>query len=204
MSRTARALIWTGVALAVLGPLAVAATSPLLQWRSPVYIAAGLTGVLGLAVIFLQPLLAAGYLPSLSALRGRRVHRWTGAALVALVAAHVAGLWLTSPPDVVDALLFRSPTPFSAWGVLAMWAILAAGLLALLRPRLRHRTWRRAHLALAGMIVATTIPHALLIEGTMGTVSKWALCLAVLAVTLRAFTDLRAWALFRPRRQQRG
>ncbi len=194
-----RALIWAAVAALLLWPLAVAATSPLLQWRSPVYIAAGLAGVLGLAVIFLQPMLAGGKLPGLPALRGRRVHRWTGAALVVLVVAHVAGLWLTSPPDVVDALLFRSPTPFSLWGVLSMWAIFATGVLALVKPRLAHRNWRRAHVALTSVVVGTTIAHALLIQGTMGTVSKWVLSVAVVAVTLRVFTDLRVGRLFRVR-----
>ena len=29
------------------------------------------------------------------------------------VVIHVAGLWITSPPDMIDALLFTSPTPFS-------------------------------------------------------------------------------------------
>ncbi|MCM2562537.1 ferric reductase-like transmembrane domain-containing protein [Lutimaribacter sp. EGI FJ00015] len=195
-----RALVWAGVAVALVLPLAVAATSPLLQWRSPVYIAAGFAGVLGLAVIFMQPLLAAGALPGLPAWRGRRVHQWTGAALVALVVAHVVGLWVTSPPDVVDALLLRSPTPFSPWGVLSMWAIFAAGVLALLRNRLRPRGWRRAHVVLTSVIVASTVTHALLIEGTMGAVSKWALCIAVVAVTLKAFSDLRVWRLMKPRR----
>ena len=48
------------------------------------------------------------------------------------VIVHVAGLWLTSPPDVIDVLLFRSPTPFSAWGAIAMWAVFAAALWAAL------------------------------------------------------------------------
>ena len=110
--------------------------------------------------------------------RGRRVHRFVGGILVAAVVIHVAGLWITSPPDVVDALVFASPTPFSAWGVIAMWAVFAAALLAALRRRLRlrPRMWRFAHTALAAVVVVGSIVHALLIEGTMETVSKAVLC----------------------------
>ena len=123
-----------GAAVAI--PIGVAATSPLLAWRDPVYIAACLAGVVAMALVLVQPLLAGGYLPGLTLSRGRRVHRWVGLLLVAAVVVHVAGLWLTSPPDVIDALLFTSPTPFSAWGVVAMWAVFAAALLAAARRRL--------------------------------------------------------------------
>ena len=107
-------VIWAAVLAALVVPVAVAAVSPLLEWRGPVYIAASFAGVIAMSLLLLQPLLAGGYLPGLPPIRGRRVHAWVGVALVLAVAIHVAGLWLTSPPDVVDALLFRSPTPFSA------------------------------------------------------------------------------------------
>ena len=83
-----------------------------------------------MALLLVQPLLVAGYLPGLPRSRGRRMHRWVGGGLIAAVVIHVAALWLTSPPDVIDALLFVSPTPFSAWGVIAMWAVFAAAALA--------------------------------------------------------------------------
>lgn len=178
-------LIWTLVALAVTVPIAAAANSQLLAFRDPIYIAGSFAGLLALILIFLQPLLAAGYLPGLPANRGRPLHRWVGGGLVLAVVIHVAGLWITSPPDVVDALLFASPTPFSAWGVIAMWAIFGAAMLAAFRKRfkLRFRVWRRAHTGLAVVTVIGSVVHALLIEGTMETMSKVALCfLAVLAV----------------------
>ncbi|MEM1307243.1 MAG: ferric reductase, partial [Pseudomonadota bacterium] len=110
--RPIRALvIWGALAVAVLVPLALSAASPLLQWRSPVYIAAGLAGVVALGLLLVQPVLMSMSVPGLSALQARHVHRWVGALLVAAVVVHVAGLWVASPPDVVDALLFRSPTP---------------------------------------------------------------------------------------------
>ena len=142
-----RSLIWAALALAIAVPIAAAVASPLLAWRDPVYIAAGFAGIIAMAVLLMQPLLAAGFLPGLAAPRGRRVHRWTGTALVGAVIFHVAGLWITSPPDVIDVLLFRSPTPFAVWGVIAMWAVFAAASLAAMRRNLRYRTWARAHSA---------------------------------------------------------
>jgi predicted ferric reductase len=187
------ALAWTCLAVALAVPIVLAATSPLLAWRDPVYIAAGLAGVVGMALMLIQPLLAGGYLPGLPGPRGRRVHRVTGAALVAAVIVHVAALWITSPPDVIDALLFVSPTPFAIWGVIAMWAVLASALLAALRRRLRLRpqTWRRVHSALAAVIVAGTVAHALLIEGTMEPVSKAILGVLIVAATLWVIRGLR-------------
>lgn len=137
-----------------------------------------------------------GYLPGLPARRGRLVHRVIGALLFAGVVIHVATLWITSPPDVVDALLFRSPTPFSAWGVIAMWAIFASAFLAAFRQRLglRPRLWRLTHTALAVMVVVGSVIHALLVEGTMETVSKAALCVLVLAATGKVVVDLRGWS----------
>lgn len=195
-------MIWAALAAALAVPVAVAAASPLLAWRDPVYIAAGFSGVIAMSLLLLQPLLAGGYLPGMPARRGRRLHAWVGIGLVAAVVVHVLALWLTSPPDVVDALLFRSPTPFSAWGVVAMWAVFAAALLAMLRTRLRPRpmVWRRYHTSLAMVVVLGSVVHAMLIEGTMGIVSKTALCVLVLAAAVKVTADLRSWAVLTRRR----
>jgi len=195
-TRARVALNWVALAGAIAVPMIAAATSPLLAWRGPVYIVAGFAGVIALALLLVQPLLIGGYVPGLSGYRGRRLHRWTGGLLVAAVVIHVGGLWITSPPDVIDALLFASPTPFSNWGVIAMWAIFAVALLAALRRRLRlrPRTWRVGHTSLAVIIVVASVVHGLLIEGTMETLSKVALCALVLAATLKAMVDLRVWA----------
>ena len=187
-------LIWVALVLAVCVPIAAAAASPLLAWRGPIYILAGFAGIVGLGILLFQPLLIGGYLPALSARLGRRAHRWIGGALVAAVVIHVAGLWITSPPDMIDALLLTSPTPFSPFGVIAMWLIFAVALLAALRNRLglRLRTWRIAHLLLAIVIVVGSVVHGILIEGTMETISKAALCALVLAAALIVLTGL--WA----------
>jgi len=191
------AILWGGLAAAVVVPIAVAATSPLLAWRDPVYIAACFAGVAAMGLVLVQPLLAGGYLPGLPGRRGRRAHRWVGAALVGAMIVHVGGLWLTSPPDVIDVLLFASPTPFSVWGVVAMWALFAAALLAALRRplRLRPKIWRLGHTALVVTVVVGGAVHAMLVEGTMGMVSKAALCALALAATAKAAFDLRAWTL---------
>jgi predicted ferric reductase len=190
-------LIWVALAAAVCVPLAAAAASPLLAWRGPVYILAGFAGIIGLGVMLFQPVLIGGYLPGLSGYRSRRTHYWVGGALVLAVVVHVGGLWITSPPDMIDALTFSSPTPFSPFGVIAMWAIFAVAVLAALRRRLglRPRTWRIAHTLLAIVIVIGTVLHAMLIEGTMETLSKAALCALVLAATIKVMADLRVWRI---------
>ncbi|MEM7709923.1 MAG: ferric reductase-like transmembrane domain-containing protein, partial [Pseudomonadota bacterium] len=171
----------------------VAAASPLQAFRDAPYIVASLSGIAALAVLFLQPLLAAGYLPGLTPPLERRLHRWLGTSLVVAVALHVGGLYLTSPPDALDALLLVSPTPFSVYGVTAMWAIVLTALLVILRRRLplAPGTWRIVHNALAVVVVVGTVVHALMIEGTMGAVSKWTLCLAALGTTAVAVVHLR-------------
>lgn len=197
MRRAYPILIWGAVAAAIAIPIAAAAASPLLAWREPVYIAAGFAGVVAMSLLLVQPLLIGGYLPGPSARTARRAHRWTGSMLVAAVVIHVAALWITSPPDVVDALLFRSPTPFSVWGVIAMWAVFAAAFMAALRRHLRlpARIWRLCHTSFVAVTVVGSVVHAMLIEGTMETVSKAALCALVLAAMAKVMIDLRVWSI---------
>ena len=186
-------LIWAVLAAAIAVPVALAATSDLLEWRGPVYIVAGFAGIIALGLMLVQPLLIGGYLPGLPAHRGRRAHHWIGGALVVAVVIHVEGLWITSPPDMIDALLFVSPTPFSPFGVIAMWAIFAVALLAALRRRLGLRTWRIAHMSLAVVIVAGSVVHGMLVEGTMETMSKAALCALVVGAAIKVMVDQRVW-----------
>lgn len=189
-------LIWGLVVIAMAVPMAASVASPQLAWRDPIYIAAGFAGVVALALLLVQPLLISGYMPGLSARRGRRIHPWIGGVLLLAIVIHVGGLWITSPPDVIDALLFVSPTLFSPFGVTAMWAILATAFLAAFRRRLRlrPRTWRVIHTCLAVVIVLGSVIHCLLIEGTMETLSKAVLCALVLAATVKVMFDLRVWA----------
>src|SRR4029079_12705719 len=98
-------LIWAALAAAIGVPLAAAATSPLLEWRGPVYIVAGFAGIIALGLVLVQPLLIGGYLPGLSVYRVRRALYGMGGVLVAAVVVHVGGFWIPSPPDMIDALL---------------------------------------------------------------------------------------------------
>ena len=186
-------LIWAALAVAIGVPIALAATSPQLEWRGPVYILAGFAGIVALSLLLVQPGLIGGYLSGLSAYRARRTHHWIGGALVVAVVVHVAGLWITSPPDMIDALTFTSPTPFSPFGVIAMWAIFAVAVLAAIRRRLGLRTWRIAHMSLAVVIVVGSTAHAMLIEGTMETMSKAVLCAFVLVAAIKVMADRRVW-----------
>jgi predicted ferric reductase len=192
MSQVYKALIWVALAIAILLPVFAAGTSPLLEWRRPIYIAAGFSGIIALALLLVQPLLIGGYLPGLSSRRSRQIHQMTGALLVTLVAMHVAGLWITSPPDVLDALFFAAPTRFSIWGVIAMWAILATALLGVLRRKFNIKpvTWRIVHTSLASTTVICTVLHAVPIEGTMEIISKIALCALVVIATMKVVTDV--------------
>ncbi len=197
MQRVRAGLIWVALGVALTVPVAIAATSPLLEWREPAYIAAGFAGIVGLGLLLIQPLLAGYDLPGLSIAGSRTVHRWLGSTLVAVVVVHIIGLWITSPPDVIDALLFASPTPFSMWGVIAMWAVFLSAGLALSRRRLSlgPRVWRSVHGLLGAVIVIGTVVHAVLIDGTMGTVSKVLLCAAVIVVTAKVLFEKRIWKL---------
>lgn len=187
-------LTWTAL-LAVVGvSLFAAATSPLLAWREPVYIAAGLAGVAALSLLLFQPLLAGGFLPGLPALLRWQLHRWVGLLTLGAIIIHVLGLWITSPPDIIDALLFVSPTPFAFWGVIAMWCLIATACLAMFRRKLRlnARTWRLIHKTLAVVIVIGSVAHAMLIDGTMETISKSLLCLLVVAATAALLLPARS------------
>ena len=187
------ALGWGGVVVVMIAPVVIAAFSPYLGSRDVSYIVGGFSGIVGLSLLVLQPLLPAGYLAGSKGPAGRRWHRWVGAAIVLAVACHVGGLYVASPPDTIDALLLVSPTPFSVYGVTAMWAVVATAILVLFRRRLglRHSVWRLIHNGVGALVVVATVVHALQIEGAMEPGSKAMLCLAVIAATSVALLDLR-------------
>jgi len=81
------------------------------------------------------------------------------------VLVHVGGLWITSPPDVVDACFFarRRRFPYRA---VAMWALFLAALVAAMRRRwhLAPRVWSWTHTGLVVAAVVGTVGHALSID----------------------------------------
>ena len=152
--------------------------------------------------MLLQPLLAAGYLPGLRLFQARNLHRWIGMVIVAGVALHIGGLYLTSPPDALDALLLVSPTPFSIYGVIGMWGLVLTVVLVVVRTRLelRPRLWRLVHNGVVAVVVASSVAHALMIDGTMGAISKQLLCVAIIAALAVVTLHLR---VIRPMMQKR-
>jgi predicted ferric reductase len=202
--RVSAALAWGSAAAVMIVPVAIAAFSPYLASRNMPYIVGGFAGIIGLSLLFLQPLLPAGYYAGSEGAAGRRWHRWLGVAIVVAVVLHAGGLYLASPEDTIDALLLVSPTPFSVYGVTSMWGVVATALLVLFRRRLglRHSVWRLIHNGLAALVIAATVIHALQIEGAMEPVSKWMLSIAVVAATGVALLDLRVVRPFRAWRER--
>jgi predicted ferric reductase len=179
-------LIWGLVAVCMLVPVGIAAANPLQASRDAFWIVGGMAGVVALALMFVQPLLAAGYLPGASVPAGRRWHRLVGTMVVVTVVLHVGGLYLSSPDDVADVMLLVAPTPFSVYGVMGLCGVVLTAILVAVRSRsgLRYASWRILHNALALVVVISSIAHALLIEGAMGNLSKVILCALVLAATV--------------------
>lgn len=177
-------IYWLLLPAVALSATLAAAYSPLLEWRDPAYIIAGFAGIIGLALLAFQPLLATASFPGVSPRHQKQIHKVTGMAIVLTVIIHVTGLWITSPPDVIDALTFSSPTLFTPFGVVAMCAVILTAILFALRKtiRLSPGRWKSLHLALAWLIVPGTVIHALLIEGTMETTTKALLCTAALGI----------------------
>lgn len=193
IGRVPAVLVWAALAFLVLSPIAIAATSPYLAGRDAVYIIAGLAGIVALALLLVQPLLAGGYLPGLRVTQERRWHHWVGTAIIVAVALHVGGLYLTSPQDALDALLLVAPTPFSVYGVIGLWGVVLTALLVATRSRLGlgNTAWRIIHNGLAAIVVFASVVHTLMIEGTMGNLSKLVLCALVIAATAIVILHLR-------------
>lgn len=179
-----RAIVaWMLAAAIITVPIAVAAASPLQSYRDPIWVAGGMAGVVGLTLLFLQPVLIGNLLPGLGSSRSRSWHRWVGSAVVAAVLLHVGALYVTSPDDILDALLLVSPTPFALYGVIGLAGVVATALVASLRDRLPAVLWRATHVGLAVVVVVASVVHAVQIDGVMGTASKWALCVFAMAAT---------------------
>ena len=180
--------VWLLLAACTLVPVGLAAASPLQASREALWIFGGMAGVVALALLLVQPMLAAGLLPGSSILTARRWHRWIGATIVSAVILHVVGLYLYSPDDISDALLLVSPTPFAVYGVVGLVGVIVTALLVVVRSRsgLRYVTWRIVHNAVSLVVVMSSVVHAMLIEGAMGFVSKAILCVLVIAAAMIA------------------
>ena len=163
-------------------PIVVAAFSPYLVFRDATYIIAGFAGIICLSLFVLQPLLSTRLLFA-NPILARRLHRIVGIVVLMLVVIHVVGLYFTSPPDVIDALLLRAPTLFSVFGVIALWGIFVTALIAFARRRLPSTVWRIAHQVLSTIVVLATVIHAVQIDGAMELITKWGISVIALATT---------------------
>ncbi len=186
--RMTTAVVWLLLAVCMLAPVGLAAASPLQASREALWIFGGMAGVVALALLLVQPLLAASLLPGPSIPAERRWHRWIGATIIAAVVLHVGGLYLYSPDDISDALLLISPTPFAVYGVIGLGGVVLTALLVAARSRsgMRYVTWRIVHNVVSLVVVVSSVVHALLIEGAMGVVSKAILCGLVVAAAIVA------------------
>ena len=76
-----------------------------------------------------------------------------------------------------------------------MWAVFLTAVMAACHHRFRFRpyTWRIIHASLAVVIVISTVIQAVLIQGTIETFSKFALCGLTIVAGIKVMIDLRLW-----------
>lgn len=196
-------LAWLGVAGAMTVPVALAVASPYLAYRNPAYILGGFAGIVCLALLLIQPLLAAGYLPGLSPVQARRWHRRAGVGDRA-VRGDPCRRPVRDQPARHDrrAVAGRADPVLGLRGGGDVEPLPGRRLVPLRRrTRLGPRGWSLLHNLLALVVVVATALHAVQIEGAMEPVSKTALCGLVLIATAAALIDVR---LLRQRRSRWG
>ncbi len=141
-------------------PLVLALTDFHLEGQSAALVLSTAAGALAVSAIVLQPLLAG---------RGRiATHRLLGAVALALVLAHVGGLFIESSEDALFAMSPDGPTR-ARMALLATIALIAVVLLGVLRDRLpmSGTTWRILHAFLATLVIALGFGHAILTDGAL-------------------------------------
>jgi predicted ferric reductase len=104
------------------------------------------------------------------------LHRFLGGIAVVFVGVHIVSVMLDSYAHfgLVEILvpLTGSWHPVAvAWGIVAMYLLIAIELTSLLRTRIPTSLWRRVHLASFGVFALTTV-HALT-AGTDATSGAW-------------------------------
>lgn len=76
-----------------------------------------------------------------------------------------------------------------------MWATFTAAALAIFKRKLpmAAHLWRITHTLVTALVVVTSVAHAMLIDGTMGNVSKILLSIAIVMATLIVAIRLGSW-----------
>jgi predicted ferric reductase len=148
--------------LACAAPAALALASDHLSREPGLLVASTTCAALAVGALAVQPLLAA---------RGGRMvrrHRLLGAAIVALVLAHVVTLLILAPDDALFAMSPDGPTR-ARMALMATIALLVAAVLGAAGPRLplSRSTWRILHAYLAVLVLVLGIGHAVLTDGAL-------------------------------------
>lgn len=113
------------------------------------------------------------------------LHRFLGGLSVVFVGVHLTGIVADTfvhfgPADVLVPLASSWHPVWVAWGIVALYLLLAVEITSLLRPRLPPRLWKGVH-ATSFLLFAVATVHVLL-AGT-DTDDAWALW-PVIAVTM--------------------
>ena len=129
------------------------------------------------------------------------LHRWLGGTALAFTGVHVVALLAD---QYVHFGLVEILVPFTsswhpvaiAWGVVALYLLLAVELTSLARHRLSKRAWRRVHTASFALFVVATI-HGLTAGTDTRSVAARMLALAV-ATVFGGLVAIRLVDLLRP------
>lgn len=116
------------------------------------------------------------------------LHRWLGGLALSFTAAHVGALIADSfvAFDLADVLV-----PFAAgwrpgavaWGVVALWLLVAIEVTSLLMRRIPKRAWRAVHLSSYGLAVTATL-HGVTAGTDVGHPAvAWVVLLVIAAAT---------------------
>jgi DMSO/TMAO reductase YedYZ heme-binding membrane subunit len=120
------------------------------------------------------------------------LHRFLGGAALIFTGIHVLAI---VADDYVDIGPINALVPFTgtwhpaavAWGIVALYLLLAVELTSLARRRLPYAAWRRIHLASFGLFAASTV-HAF----TAGTDATVPVFVAGVVITVAAVAALVA------------
>jgi predicted ferric reductase len=190
-----RVALRAALAAVVALPLLLALTDFHLEDAPAALVLSTAAGALAVSALVLQPLLAG---------RGRiGAHRLLGGVALALVLAHVAGLFVVAPDDALFAMSPDGPTR-ARMALIATIALVAVVALGVGRGRLpiSAASWRILHAFLAALVIALGLGHAVLTDGALdgvgtplllglGTLALFAVAAAHVARTRRARIDGR-------------
>jgi len=124
------------------------------------------------------------------------LHRFLGGAAVVFTGVHVVSILLDSyvhfgPVNVLVPLTGSWHPVAVAWGIVAMYLLLAVEVTSLLRSRMPRRLWRGVHFATFGLYLVATVhaPSA----GTDAWAAPFTLAVLMSLLAVGALTFIRMW-----------